>query len=231
MPPLAYVDQHEQGGDLFFAPPYAAPFFHELPDAALAAERDVIGPAIARAFDRRAISHTSGDDFDLLYPGYGDSATTLLFGAVGMTFESGVASRTCGASPSSSPRPRALIAAVARHRAALLRRGCAPSPRPRARARAACCSTAGGARVYGYALGPGAEPLVARLMAEGVVVRPAGRRTAVATCGRMARAAPGAPATLPAGTYLVPAAQPLKHWIEAMLGRRRPRPKDRPRPT
>ena len=34
----------------------------------------------------------------------------------------------------------------------------------------------------------------------------------------MAPPAPGAPATLAAGTYLVSAAQPLKHWIEALLG-------------
>ena len=50
MPPLAYVDQHEQGGDGFFVPPYSAPLFHELPEAALAAERDIIGPAMRAAF-------------------------------------------------------------------------------------------------------------------------------------------------------------------------------------
>ena len=50
MPPLAYADQHEQGGAGFFAPPYSAPLFHELPEAALAAERDVVGPAVRAAF-------------------------------------------------------------------------------------------------------------------------------------------------------------------------------------
>ena len=83
MPPLAYADQHEQGGDLLFFPPYSAPLFHELPQAALAAERDVIGPAIAAAFERAGFASTSSGSFDLLYPGYGDSATTLLFGAAG----------------------------------------------------------------------------------------------------------------------------------------------------
>ena len=37
-------------------------------------------------------------------------------------------------------------------------------------------------------------------------------------CGPYGSPAPGAPATLAAGTYLVSAAQPLKHWIEALLG-------------
>ena len=55
MPPLAYVDQHEQGGAGFFAPPYSAPFFHELPDAALAAERDIVGPAVRAAFQAQGL--------------------------------------------------------------------------------------------------------------------------------------------------------------------------------
>ena len=83
MPPLVYADQHEQGGDVFFFPPYTAPFFHELPDAALAAERDVMRPGDAPRARRAAAIAEQRRDFDLLYPGYGDSATTLLFGAAG----------------------------------------------------------------------------------------------------------------------------------------------------
>ncbi len=218
MPPLAYADQHEQGGDLFFFPPYEAPFFHELPDAALAAERGVIAPAIARAFDRRSYSHTSGDDFDLLYPGYGDSATTLLFGAAGMTFEAGGALPYARRVAEQLTAARALIEAVGEHRAALLRawvRSFATATSQGARGE---LQHRGGARVYGYWLGPGSEPLVARLMAEGVVVR----RLAGARGVRQRpydATGPDGPATLPAGTYLVPSAQPLKHWVEAMLGR------------
>jgi hypothetical protein len=218
MPPLAYADQHEQGGDLFFFPPYEAPLFHELPDAALAAERSVIAPAIARAFDRQGYAHTSGGDFDLLYPGYGDSATTLLFGAAGMTFEVGTALPYARRVAEQLTAARALIEAVGEHRAVLLRawaRSFAQAARQGARGE---LQHRGRTPVHGYWLGPGSEPLVARLMAEGVVVRRLDRARGVrqrpyTTTG------PGDPAVLPAGTYIVPSAQPLKHWVEAMLGR------------
>jgi hypothetical protein len=218
MPPLAYADQHEQGGDLFFFPPYEAPLFHELPDAALAAERGLIAPAIARAFDGEGYAHTSGGDFDLLYPGYGDSATTLLFGAAGMTLEAGTALPYARRVAEQLAAARALIEAVGAHRAALLRawaRSFAQAARQGARGE---LQHRGGTPVYGYWLGPGSEPLVARLMAEGVVVRRLDRARGVRQ-RPYAAAGPGGPATLPAGTYIVPSAQPLKHWVEAMLGR------------
>jgi hypothetical protein len=218
MPPLAYADQHEQGGDLFFFPPYEAPLFHELPDATLAAERDVIAPAIARAFDRRGYSHTSGGDFDLLYPGYGDSATTLLFGAAGMTFEVGTALPYARRVAEQLTAARALIEAVGAHRAALLRAWARSFDVAKSQGARGELQHRGGVRVYGYWLGPGSESLVARLMAEGVVVR----RLAGARGVRQRpydATGPGGPATLPAGTYLVPFGQPLKHWVEAMLGR------------
>ena len=145
MPPLAYVDQHEQGGAGFFAPPYSAPLFHELPDASLAAERDIVGPAVRAAFRRKGYPSSSDGTFDLLYPGYGDSATTLLFGAVGMTFESGVATRYARRVGEQLAAVRAVLRSVALHRAGaaegvgpLLRAGHgpgrarrAPAPRPR----------------------------------------------------------------------------------------------------
>ena len=129
MPPLAYADQHEQGGDLFFFPPYSAPLFHELPEAALAAERDVDRAGDARRLrSARAIPSSGDGTFDLLYPGYGDSATTLLFGAAGMTFESGVAAPYARRVGEQLAAAHAVLRSVARHRAALLRRGLSPSP-------------------------------------------------------------------------------------------------------
>jgi zinc carboxypeptidase len=218
MPPLVYADQHEQGGGLFFFPPYERPLFHELPEAAMAAERDVLGPAIKRALDRRGDPTTSGGDFDLLYPGYGDSATTLLFGAAGMTLEAGDATPYPQRVDEHLAAARAVIDAVAAHRGSLLR----------AWARSFAQAVKQGARgelqhhpeampVYGYALGPGSEALVARLMAEGVRVR----RLATPRGVRLhpfGEVTGGGLTTLPAGTYLVPSAQPLKHWVQAMLG-------------
>jgi predicted deacylase len=218
LPPLAYADQHEQGGDLFFFPPYSAPLFHELPEASLAAERDVIGPAIAAAFQRAGFASTSSGTFDLLYPGYGDSATTLLFGAAGMTFEAGAAAPYARRVAEHLAAARATVRAVARRRATLVAawaRSFAQAARQGARG---VLQHRAHPRVYGYALGPGAEPLVARLMADGVRVRRLATAVGVPSLRPYGSPAPGGPATLAAGTYLVSAAQPLKHWIEALLG-------------
>jgi hypothetical protein len=216
MPPLTYADQHEQGGTLFFFPPYEAPLFHELPDAALTAERDVLAPAIRRSFDRSGYAHTSGGSFDLLYPGYGDSATTLLFGAAGMTLEAGSALPYARRVDEHLAAARALISAVAAHRRALLRSWARSFADAAAQGARGELQHRAGARVNGYALGPGSEPLVARLLAEGVRVR----RLSVARTVRLRAfgAASASSSTLPAGTWIVSSAQPLKHWVEAMLG-------------
>jgi hypothetical protein len=218
MPPLAYVDQHEQGGAGFFAPPYSAPLFHELPEAALAAERDLVGPAVRAAFQRKGYPSGSDGTFDLLYPGYGDSATTLLFGALGMTFESGVASPYVRRVGEHLAATHAVLRSVARHRASLLKAWAGSFAQARQQGARGLLQHRAQPRVYGYALGTGAEPLVARLMAEGVAVGRLAADTPVVSLRTYGSEAPGAPATLPAGTYVVSAAQPLKHWIEALLG-------------
>jgi hypothetical protein len=223
MPPLAFADHHEQGGDAFFFPPYAPPLFHELPDAALAAERDVLGPALRRAFARRRVSSTSGEGFDLLYPGYSDSATTLLFGAAGMTLEAGAGRRYATRVAEQLLAARTVIETVGRHRATLLRAWAHSFAQAAHQGAHGLLQHAAHPHVYGYALGTGADPLVRRLLAEGVRVERLAAPARVASFrpnpagGRLAAGAAG-PTTLAAGTYLVPSAQPLKHWIQALLG-------------
>jgi hypothetical protein len=218
MPPLVYADQHEQGGDVFFFPPYAAPLFHELPEASLAAERDVLGPAMRAAFEREGYSSASGGSFDLLYPGYGDSATTLLFGAAGMTLEAGAASSYPRRVAEHLAAAHAVVRAVARHRAALLAAWAGSFAQATRQGARGLLQHRARPRVYGYALGAGAEPLVARLIGEGVAVGRLTAPTPVASLRTYGSPSPGGPATLAAGTYLVSSAQPLKHWIEALLG-------------
>jgi Zinc carboxypeptidase len=219
MPPLVYADQHEQGGSSFFFPPYAAPLFHELPSAALAAERNVLAPALRAAFDGHGYQSASGDDFDLLYPGYGDSATMLLFGAAGMTLEAGAASSYAERVDEHLLAARTIIAAVDRHRAALLRAWAQSFAQAERQGAQGELQRRPDSRAYGYALGAGAaaDSLVRLLLHEGVRVR---RLSAPADVPayRPYGSRTSAPATLPAGTYLVPSAQPLKHWVQALLG-------------
>jgi Zinc carboxypeptidase len=219
MPPLVYADQHEQGGDAFFFPPYAAPLFHELPSAALAAERNVLAPALRAAFDGHGYQSTSGDDFDLLYPGYGDSATTLLFGAAGMTLEAGAVGSYAKRVEEHLLAARTIITGVDRHRRSLLRawaQSFAQAERQGARGE---LQRRPDSRVYGYALGAAgaADSLVRLLLHEGIRVRRLAAPAHVAAY-RPYGSRTSAPATLPAGTYLVSSAQPLKHWVQALLG-------------
>jgi hypothetical protein len=217
-PPLVFADQHEQSGATFFFPPYSPPRFHELPDAALAAGRRVLHPALARAFDRRGYAHASGAGFDLLYPGYGDSATTLLFGAAGVTLEApgGLPYRARVAEHLAAAR--AVIEAVAAHRRALLRAWARSFREAAAQGARGSLQHRARPRVRGYALGAGAEPLVRRLISDGVAVRRLAAPATVASFHAYGAPAGDVPATLAAGTYLVSLAQPLKHWIQALLG-------------
>jgi hypothetical protein len=84
--PQVVVDLHEMGGDssYYFAPP-AEPFNPYITDV----QRrwfDTFGRANATEFDRRGFSYFVREVFDAFYPGYGDSWPTF-HGAVAMTFE------------------------------------------------------------------------------------------------------------------------------------------------
>ena len=55
-------------------------------DSSGASGRQTFGEANAAAFDERGWPYFTGEDFDLYYPGYGDSWPSF-FGATGMTYE------------------------------------------------------------------------------------------------------------------------------------------------
>jgi zinc carboxypeptidase len=220
LPPLVYADQHEQGGTTFSAPPYAAPRFHELPDAALTAERELLGPAVRRALARIGAATTPSAGFDLLYPGYGDSATTLLFAASGMTLEAGADRPYRARVQDHLAAARAIVTAVGRHRTALLRAWARSFAVAGAQGARGALQHRPGQRVRGYALEPGPQTaaLVRTLLTQGVVVRQLAAPADVTAFHRYGAPPGDAPATLAAGTSLVPAAQPLKHWVQALLG-------------
>jgi hypothetical protein len=84
--PQVYVDFHEMGSDSsYFFPPPAEPVHPKL-DRRLVGWLDTFGRANAVAFDHRGWSYFKSENYDLFYPGYGDSYPTLR-GAVGMTYE------------------------------------------------------------------------------------------------------------------------------------------------
>jgi hypothetical protein len=85
-PPQVHVDFHEMGpNSSYFFFPADLPRNTNLPRSTLQwGER--FGRGNAAAFDRFGWLYYSGEAFDLLYPGYGDSFPSLR-GAIGMTYE------------------------------------------------------------------------------------------------------------------------------------------------
>src|SRR4051812_515281 len=84
--PQVYVDFHEMSSESsYFFPPSAEPIHPQI-DRRILGWLDVFGRANASAFDRQGWIYFKEENYDLFYPGYGDSYPSLR-GAVGMTYE------------------------------------------------------------------------------------------------------------------------------------------------
>ena len=83
--PQIYIDQHGQVGTYFF-PPEPMSVNQNVDRERNYKWTDVIGRAIAGDFDKNGFQYFVKDTYDLYFPGYVDSSTTLS-GAVGMTHE------------------------------------------------------------------------------------------------------------------------------------------------
>lgn len=84
--PQVYVDLHEMGRDsTYFFPPSADPIHPRITDPVVG-WLETFGRGNARAFDERGFLYYKAENFDLFYPGYGDSYPALR-GSVGMTYE------------------------------------------------------------------------------------------------------------------------------------------------
>jgi hypothetical protein len=90
--PQVYVDFHEMGYQAsYFFPPDARPVNANLP-ADVDTWLEKFGRANADAFTKKGWPFFVGEEFDLFYPGYGDSWPAL-HGAIGMTYEVGGSGR------------------------------------------------------------------------------------------------------------------------------------------
>ncbi len=84
--PQVHVDFHEMSHEstYFFFPPHG-PILQEFPESTRR-WMHYFGKKVAAAFDRYGWLYYTAEDFDLFYPGYGDSWPSLN-GAIGMTYE------------------------------------------------------------------------------------------------------------------------------------------------
>ncbi len=83
--PQVYADQHGQVGSYFF-PPTPMSVNTNVDRDRVNRWYDVFGTATGKAFDAHGFEYYVRDAFDLYYPGYLDSSTTLS-GSIGMTHE------------------------------------------------------------------------------------------------------------------------------------------------
>jgi hypothetical protein len=214
-PPVAFADQHEEGGTGFFFPPNSDPIHHEIPHAALRAIARTIGPALAKAFRQAGDAFMTRANYDLFFMGYGDSATTTLFGAAGMTFEKGADAPFAQKAAEHHLAATTLLHAVAAHRHALLRAW------DRSWRTARAEGQRGHPDPYAYAwrsdvAAADAARLASRLRAVGVRVNRLRRELWVRYHAYGVRGTHRS--LLPIGTWVVSLAQTQKHWVEAMLG-------------
>jgi hypothetical protein len=208
--PQVHVDFHEMFvNSSYFFFPAAAPINPIYPSYVLDWGKR-FGEGNARAFDQHGWAYFTSEDFDLFYPGYGDSWPSLT-GAIGMTYEQAGHGAAGLAIEQESGDTLTLHDRAMHHRTsgqATLRTAAAGKSR-------LLEDFASGARTAGageqdFLLVPGADPssaeaLVAHLRRQGIEVERAARGFSAG-----ARAYPGfdARGQFPAGTYRVRARQP-----------------------
>ncbi len=112
--PQVFVDFHEMGyQSSYFFPPDARPVNANLPkDVDIWLEK--FGRADADAFTKKGWTFFTGEEFDLFYPGYGDSWPAL-HGAIGMTYEVGGSGRGGSAITRDDGTVYTLADRIARH--------------------------------------------------------------------------------------------------------------------
>jgi hypothetical protein len=211
--PHLAVDLHEMGGNstYFFVPP--APPANPHLSAGQHRWHETIGRAIGARFDQMGVPYFVGEVYDAFYPGYGES-WPFFQGAIGATYEQASARGLVLRREDETlltfrqgvlqHATAALVTArtAAAHREAILRDYFDYR-------RAAVAEGTRGA-VRDYLLVPGADPsraeqLARLLAAQGVEVRRASEPVKVDA------------RTLPAGTYVVSAAQPAGRLVRNLL--------------
>lgn len=222
--PQVHVDFHEMSwrSTYFFFPPRPPinPFYPET----ILRWGEYFGDRLAAEFDRRGWLYYTGDQFDLFYPGYGDSWPSF-WGAIGMTYEQAGG----GAAGLAIRRPDGSLLTLTdragRHRAAGLATLRAAADRKTELLRAFAAFHREAAAGEGdFLLVPGQDPeaaheLIALLRAQGLRVERASRafRTSADPHPGYSRRA-----EFPTGTYRVPAAQAGARLARTLLASETP---------
>lgn len=216
--PHVYVDFHEMGVEqTYFFPPAAEPI-HPLLEGSAIDWMEIFGRANAEAFDHNGWLFFNREEYDLFFPGYGDTYPTLR-GAVGMTYEAGGGGRAGLRSQLRNGEIRTLSDRVARHYTTALAtlRTAAAKRRDLVRDFAARRAERGGTpRTYLWAADlPEARDLARLLESHGIEVRQLGQGQQL----KVHTVMPGGEVerSFRSGTFAASTEQPLGRLLRALF--------------
>jgi hypothetical protein len=219
--PQVYVDFHEMGSDSsYFFPPAAEPIHPQI-DRRILSWLDTFGRGNAEAFDRQGWIYFKEENYDLFYPGYGDSYPSLR-GAVGMTYEMAGGGRAGQAISLPDGTVLTLADRVARHLTTSLAtvRTAARNGRKILEDFTANRAKAAAEPVRTYLWGDDqqeARALAELLSLHGVRVRQLAQSAEIPVRALSRGASESQPRRFGAGTYAVSTGQPLGNLIEALM--------------
>ena len=218
--PAVVVDLHEMGGDssYYFAPP-ADPLNPHITKEQVALF-DLVGRANARRFDEKGFAYFNREVFDSFYPGYGES-WPIFHGSIGMTYEMASARGLVYRRKDGSTLTFA--DGVIRHfTASLTTAEVAAKNRERfvrqfLNYRQGAVKEGEQGTVRAYLIPPGADPartdqLVRLLAAQGIEVRESDEPVKIGD------------RSFPAGTYVLPTAQPAGRLLRNLMDQDTPQP-------
>ena len=233
-PGVFFIDAHQTGNGYFF-PPNEDPVHHEISDFVTDYIGDLIGPAIRQAFNDQSIDYFNYETYDLFVPEYGDTVPSLLSGAAGMTFEKGTSEVYGKQVYEHYVAIDATIDVTARNKVAILTgwvrqwadavrqgAGCDLEPNELVSPLTVALKQQPAYEVCGYFFRPDrhegdAAALIKLMQDQGVHVYRFEHD--VNTNGvREFGTGVSSTAVLPKGTLYMPMNQPLKHWIQAVMG-------------
>jgi hypothetical protein len=234
-PGLFYIDAHQQSTGYFF-PPNEDPVHHEVSDFSLDFIQHRIGPALQQKFNDQSTAYRNYNTYDLFVPEYGDSVPSLLSGAAGMTFEKGTSEvygkqvydhyLAIDETVNVTVRDKvALLASWTEQWQEAVDQGedCTLQPNKLVSpiSETILREVPTGPQVCGYFYRPDnhagdTSELLRHMQRQGVHVYRFDQAATIA--GREFGQDAPSPMSLPAGTLYIPMDQPLKHWIQAVLG-------------
>lgn len=237
-PGVFFIDAHQQTTGYFF-PPNEDPVLHEISDFSLDFIQNKIGPTLQSVFNDQSSQYQNYNSYDLFTPEYGDTVPSLLMGAAGMTYEKGTdesyskqvydhylaIDTTINLTAQSK---NTILSGWVKQWQQAVDQGSACELQPNKLVSPLhdtinqLVPEGGDDAVCGYFYKPGQHTgdvaaLLKNLTEVGVHVykftSPVTMNGTVREFGRH-----GTTETLPAGTLYIPMAQPMKHWIQAVLG-------------